>query len=128
MHHERYLYEAQRMSETKEARNGSCFKTMPFECTSNGMQGAFQWTRIKARLEKLHAKVMADIETWRSQGSEQTSLLKAHHDASVNRCARQHPLHPGRHALVSGAVLAPSLSVTWFGRIFLVRLSLAFPV
>lgn len=86
MHHERYLHEVQRMSERNDIRDGTQFTKMPFECGNNGMSGNFQWVKLQTRLSKLHAALMSEIEDWRRQGAEQTSLLKAHHDAAVNSC------------------------------------------
>uniref|UniRef100_A0A7S0J7D7 Ubiquitin-conjugating enzyme E2 Z n=1 Tax=Calcidiscus leptoporus TaxID=127549 RepID=A0A7S0J7D7_9EUKA len=86
MYHERYLHEVQRMSERNDIRDGTQFKKMPFECANNGMSGSFQWTKLRTRLGKLHATLMSEIDDWRRQGAEQTSLLKAHHDAAVNSC------------------------------------------
>jgi len=86
MYIDRYHAELKRMVEKKEAKDGSAFKMMPFECSSNGMQGTFQWAKIRTRLEKLQAALAAETETWRRVGAEQTSLLKAHHDAGVNSC------------------------------------------
>lgn len=86
MYHERYLQEVQRMSERSDLRDGTLFKKMPFECGNNGMAGSFQWTKLRARLTKLHATLMSDIDDWRRQGAEQTALLKGHHDAAVNSC------------------------------------------
>ena len=38
MFYERHLAEVKRMSERKELRDGTAFKMMPFECSTNGMQ------------------------------------------------------------------------------------------
>jgi len=86
MYLDRYQLELKRMVEKKETKDGSAFKMMPFECSSNGMQGSFQWAKIRTRLEKVQAGLLAEIETWRRVGAEQTALLKAHHDAGVNSC------------------------------------------
>jgi len=86
MYHERYLSECERLSDEASAKDGAAFKMMPFECSSNGMSGTFGWAKIKARLLKLHESLRAEIETWRRQGAEQTRLLRASHDASVNSC------------------------------------------
>jgi len=86
MYHERYCLEIKRMVDNKEARDGSNFKMMPFECATNGMHGTFQWAKIRGRIESLHAALMASVENWRRVGAEQTQLLKAHHDAAVNSC------------------------------------------
>lgn len=113
-YHERYLSECERLSDEASAKDGArleegapsisthrpllytplslppgaAFKMMPFECSSNGMSGTFGWAKIKARLLKLHESLRAEIETWRRQGAEQTRLLRASHDASVNSCVR----------------------------------------
>jgi len=86
MYYERYLHEIKQMADKKEAADGGAFKMMPFECSSNGMAGNFQWAKIRARIEKLHAALMAELENWRRIGAEQTMLLKGHHDAAVNSC------------------------------------------
>ena len=119
MYFDRYGVEVKRMGEKKEARDGTSFKMMPFECSSNGMHGSFQWAKVRAlrakarrshrrvphpappprappyahacarqlrsRLDKIHAAVLADVETWRRSGAEQTQLLKDQHDAGVSR-------------------------------------------
>ena len=33
-------------------RDGAAFKMMPFECSSNGMHGNYQWGKLQARLDK----------------------------------------------------------------------------
>ena len=40
----------------------------------------------QARLEKIHAQLMGEIEEWRRQGAQQTEMLASHHDASVRGC------------------------------------------
>ena len=48
MYFDRYGVEIKRMGEKKEARDGTSFKMMPFECSSNGMHGSFQWAKVRA--------------------------------------------------------------------------------
>lgn len=122
MHHECYMQEVERMSERADVRDGSPFKKMPFECPSNGMQGTFQWAKLRARLTKLHVAVMAEIEDWRRQGAAQTLLLRAHHDAAVNSCI--HYLRQQedriRHELPEGASIGAdeTNACAWVATIF----------
>jgi len=122
MHHECYMQEVERMSARSDVCDGSPFKKMPFECPSNGMQGTFQWAKLRARLTKLHVAVMAEIEDWRRQGADQTLLLRAHHDAAVNSCI--HYLHQQedriRHELPEGASIGAdeTNACAWVATIF----------
>ena len=47
MYYDRYGVEIKRMSDKKETRDGTSFKMMPFECSSNGMHGSFQWAKVR---------------------------------------------------------------------------------
>lgn len=87
MYHDVYLADCERLASSEpDAKEGGAFKMMPFECSANGMSGAFGWSKIKARLLKIHEQLLAEVEAWRKQGAEQTRLLKENHDAGVNAC------------------------------------------
>jgi len=86
MYYQVYLNTIKAMSEKKELKDGNAFKMMPFECSSNGMHGTYQWAKLKTRVEKLHARLMAEVGEWRVQGAQQTQLLKSHRDSAVNSC------------------------------------------
>ena len=86
MYVERYLGECKRMSERKDLKDGKPFKMMPFECSTNGMSGSFQWAKIRTRLESLRARLHEEVEEWRTVGAAQTQMLREKHDASVNSC------------------------------------------
>ena len=81
-----YLNTIKVMSEKKELKDGANFKMMPFECSSNGMHGQYQWAKLKARVDKIHAQLMAEVQEWRNQGAQQTALMKSHRDSAVNSC------------------------------------------
>ena len=66
MYYERHLEEVSRMGKCTAAAENSAFKMMPFECSSNGIHGSFQWSKLHARLEKLHASLMAALFVTRS--------------------------------------------------------------
>jgi len=86
MYYEHHMAECKRMVDVKTTKDSSTFKMMPFECSSNGMTGSFDWAKVKARLEKLHAALLAEVEEWRRQGVEQTQMLLAQHSAAVTSC------------------------------------------
>jgi len=50
------------------------------------MHGNYQWSKLHARLEKVHMQLMTEVQEWRSQGAQQTSLLKSRRDSAVNSC------------------------------------------
>ena len=119
---ERYLHECKCMSEKKQAKDGTTFKTMPFESGSNGLFGAFQWAKTRARLEALRVKLAEEVEMWRVVGAEQTCMLRDKHDASVNSCI--HYLRQQEERIKSevpdGASIGPSSSnaCVWEATIF----------
>ena len=86
MYCERHLDECARMAARKELKDGAAFKMMPFECSSNGIHGAYQWARVRARLEALRTRMLAEVDEWRAKGAEQTQMQRERHDASVNSC------------------------------------------
>lgn len=87
MYYDRYISECMRMATGEpNAREGTEFKMMPFECRTNGMTGTFQWSKIKTRLSCVREMLMHEVETWKLQGAEQTLMLKESHDAAVNSC------------------------------------------
>ena len=107
-----YLEIVKAAIEKKELRDGTAFKMMPFECSSNGlpplallplpleprhltlhptrwhpgMHGNYQWTKLQARLDKIHAQLMLEVQDWRAQGTQQTALRKRGADSAVNSC------------------------------------------
>ena len=91
MYYERYLADSRALCDKKECRDGQPFKMMPFECSSNGMHGQFQWGQVRGRLEKIHAALLASIDEWKRKGAEQTAQLKAKQDSQVTACI--HHLH-----------------------------------
>ena len=124
MYFDRYGAEIKRMSERKEARDGSSFKMMPFECSSNGMPGMFQWAKLRTRLDKLHAAVLGEVDAWRRNGAEQTQMLAEHHDAGVSSCIHHLRQQEDRikHELPEGASIGADAAnacvwvATLFGR------------
>jgi len=86
MYIERYLGEVQRVSERKDLKDGTPFKMMPFECSSNGMHGNYHWSRLRMRLENIRTQLQGQLDDWRKKGAEQTLMLKERHDASVTNC------------------------------------------
>lgn len=86
MYCERYLAECERMAARREIKDGTAFKMMPFECSSNGLHGTFQWAKVKARLEALRRKLLDEVDEWRTIGAQQTTMLREKRDASVNSC------------------------------------------
>lgn len=61
---------------------------MPFECSSNGIHGTFQWADIRVRLDSLRTRLLAEVDEWRTVGEQQTHVLRDKHDAGVNSCSR----------------------------------------
>ena len=61
MYFDRWGLEIKRIAERKEAKEGSAFKMMPFECSSNGMPGMFHWAKLRTRLDKLHAVLLVQL-------------------------------------------------------------------
>merc|ERR1719460_1481926 len=86
MYYQVYLEIVKAAIEKKELRDGTAFKMMPFECSSNGMHGNYQWTKLQARLDKIHAQLMLEVQDWRAQGTQQTALRKRGADSAVNSC------------------------------------------
>jgi len=86
MHYQVYLNTIKAASEKGEARDCSAFTMMPFECSSNGMHGNFQWSKLYARLENIHTHLMTEVQEWRCQGAQQTVLQKSRRDSAVNSC------------------------------------------
>jgi len=86
MYYQSYLHIVKAAIEKKEVRDGAAFKMMPFECSSNGMHGNYQWSKLQARLDKIHAKLMLEVQDWRAQGTQQTALRKRGSDSAVNSC------------------------------------------
>eukprot|EP00900_Chrysochromulina_parva_P024407 jgi/Chrpa1/65/Chrysochromulina_OHIO_Genome00000170-RA len=122
MYCERHMAEVERMSERKDLKDGSAFKMMPFECPSNGMHGAYQWAKTRARLEAIRAALLAEIESWRETGAEQTLMLKEKHDASVSSCVHHLQQQEERLRLepLQGASAGPSCAnaCVWEASIF----------
>ena len=107
-----YLEIVKAAIEKKELRDGTAFKMMPFECSSNGlpplallplpleprrltlhptrwhpgMHGNYQWAKLQSRLDKIHAQLMLEVQDWRAQGTQQTALRKRGADSAVNSC------------------------------------------
>jgi hypothetical protein len=50
------------------------------------MHGNYQWTKLQARLDKIHAQLMLEVQDWRAQGTQQTALRKRGADSAVNSC------------------------------------------
>ena len=50
------------------------------------MHGNYQWSKLQARLDKIHAQLMSEVQDWRSQGAQQTTMRKSHRDSAVNSC------------------------------------------
>ena len=61
MYAERYLAECKRYADKPTLKDGTAFKMMPFECAANGIHGAFQWGKIRARLEALRARLLSEV-------------------------------------------------------------------
>ena len=51
-----------------------------------GMHGNYQWSKLQARLDKIHAQLMLEVQDWRAQGTQQTALRKRGADSAVNSC------------------------------------------
>jgi len=122
MYYERHLAEVQRGCGCDAARENAAFKMMPFECASNGIQGSFHWSKLQARLEKLHASLMTEVEEWRRHGAQQTAMLQAGRDASVTSCI--HHLRQQEERLKSESVDGASIgadeanAAVWLATIF----------
>lgn len=83
---ERHAAEAEAASKKEHCRDGTAFKSMPFECPANGIAGSYCWAKLRARIEALRVALLAEVAEWRKKGAEQTLMLREHHDASVNAC------------------------------------------
>ena len=122
MYYERYLADSRALCDKKECRDGQPFKMMPFECSSNGMHGQFQWGQVRGRLEKIHAALLASIDEWKRKGAEQTAQLKAKQDSQVTACI--HHLHQQveriKHEMPASASIGPADDNTcvWTATIF----------
>jgi len=86
MYCERHLASVAKLSQRKEVRDGTAFKMMPFECSSNGMPGTYHWGKLKTRVEAVRSALHDEIEGWRRNGAEQTMMLAERHDAAVTSC------------------------------------------
>ncbi|RKU42754.1 hypothetical protein DL546_006200 [Coniochaeta pulveracea] len=55
----------------EEVKDGHLFQRMPFEGSSNIMEGKFNWTELERRLRAIKAALDAEVEDWAAQGQTQ---------------------------------------------------------
>lgn len=54
--------------EAKKHKDGKSFEKMPFEGPGNGMEGTYQYTSLKKRLETIYEKLMEETYSWAREG------------------------------------------------------------
>lgn len=60
--------------ESKKHKDGDRFEKMPFEGPGNTMEGTFQYSSLKERLQAIHEKLTEEIASWAAEG--QASVQK----------------------------------------------------
>ncbi|KAF1999449.1 UBC-like protein [Amniculicola lignicola CBS 123094] len=54
--------------EAKKHKDGARFEKMPFEGTGNNMEGEFNYTSLKKRLETIYEKLHEEAHSWAAEG------------------------------------------------------------
>jgi ubiquitin-conjugating enzyme E2 Z len=65
-YYEPYLHSIE--EESKKHKDGAVFERMPFEGTSNSMEGTFQYSSLKKRLEAIYEKLEEETLSWAAAG------------------------------------------------------------
>ncbi|KAI1423974.1 ubiquitin-conjugating enzyme/RWD-like protein [Xylaria sp. FL1777] len=52
----------------KEVKDGQAFVRMPFEGSSNSMEGKFNYTELEKRLQKIKTALDAELDKWATEG------------------------------------------------------------
>ncbi|KAI0535737.1 ubiquitin-conjugating enzyme/RWD-like protein [Xylaria digitata] len=52
----------------KEVKDGQAFVRMPFEGSSNSMEGTFNYTELEKRLQKIKAALDVEVDRWATEG------------------------------------------------------------
>ena len=68
-----------------KAKDGTSFKSMPFESLGNGLNGTFNFTRLGERLVKIKSTLDQELETWVAEGL----LIKQKESAIARNLQRQ---------------------------------------
>ncbi|KAF1992146.1 UBC-like protein [Aulographum hederae CBS 113979] len=56
--------------ESKKHKDGKSFEKMPFEGPSNTMDGTFQYTELRRRMNIVHQKLEEEVQAWAAEGME----------------------------------------------------------
>ena len=56
---------------SKEQSDGTAFKRMSFEYPPNGMEGKFDYKRLRTRVETIRTKLDEEIQVWKNVGARQ---------------------------------------------------------
>ena len=67
-YHHTYLHSIEEERKKDEAKDGNKFTTMPFENRSNQMTGAFYYTELKRRLDKIRKALDEETDRWEADG------------------------------------------------------------